>query len=523
MKITRDEIKRGLSRLGLKKGSIVIVHSALSSLGEVEGGADAVIDALLEAVGDEGTVMMPAFSPVEVFDVDQTPSGLGEITERFRRRPGVLRSLHPTHSVCVQGARAEELIKDHVRARSGCGEGTPYSRLIEEGGFVLLLGVDQDRNTTLHTLEAFTARPYLSRRTARFRDPASGEIKEVELERHPGPHRDFIGLDRRFREAGVMKIGKIGGAVCRLIDARGLERVVREEIGRDPAAVLCRNPHCWDCVRQRQKLGTPSLEKEDFILSALADEISPDLGTALAVLRREGIGHLELRTVKGKRFFELTDRRLKKIKEEIAREGMKISGLNFTDPAEKTGRGKDDLPTFRRALACARLLEVKRLIVSAPPRPGRAGKETGQGKALDYFAGRVCLAEAEGIGLLVENRPGTFCDTSAACEEAIWAVGSPGLRLAFNPAHFARMNERPFLGIKPRIRKLAAQLYLCDALFDNDLCQPVGFGNGEVKELVSILRCRSFSGYFTLKIGFGRGEVNFVKALRAFWDLLETM
>ena len=86
--VTRSEIVAGLQALGVRRGSILLVHSALSSLGWVEGGADEVIDALLDVLGAEGTLLMPTHPARDgrVFDPDSIPSDMGRISETFRRR-----------------------------------------------------------------------------------------------------------------------------------------------------------------------------------------------------------------------------------------------------------------------------------------------------------------------------------------------------------------------------------------------------------------------------------------------------
>ena len=104
MIVTQDKIVNGLRNLGLGKGDLVTMHSSLKSLGCVEGGGQTVIRALLEAIGPEGTILMPAFSfglkpeCEPIFDVRETPSCVGLITEIFRREYATHRSIHLSHS-----------------------------------------------------------------------------------------------------------------------------------------------------------------------------------------------------------------------------------------------------------------------------------------------------------------------------------------------------------------------------------------------------------------------------------------
>ena len=132
------------------------------------------------------------------------------------------------------------------------------------------------------------------------------------------------------------------------------------------------------------------------------------------------------------------------------------------------------------------------------------------------------LAGEKKITLLVENEPKTYASGSADCAAVIETINSPYLKLAFNPANFAAAGEKPFLGIHPRIRKFSRLFYVNDGLFSGATKLP-GCGNAEIKELISILRCRSFSVYLSLKPGLTGVKENFHKAADTFWRLLENM
>src|SRR5215831_12542887 len=116
-----------LEALGVRPGGSLMVHSSLSSLGYVPGGVTAVIEALQRAIGPRGTLAMPAHSWERAgkgdftFDVRKTPSCVGAISESFRKIPGVVRSLHPTHSVAALGPRAGFLTEGHENASTPCG------------------------------------------------------------------------------------------------------------------------------------------------------------------------------------------------------------------------------------------------------------------------------------------------------------------------------------------------------------------------------------------------------------------
>jgi aminoglycoside 3-N-acetyltransferase len=161
--VTKDEIVESLREVGLREGDGVFLHSSLSRFGEIEGGSGTVIEALDEVLGRSGLIAMPAFPLVggaleylstdPVFDVRSTPSTMGALTERFRTSPGVVRSLHPTHSVAARGPGAEELVAGHADSATPFGEGTPFARMIEREMLQLWFGVGLRIFTLYHAFE----------------------------------------------------------------------------------------------------------------------------------------------------------------------------------------------------------------------------------------------------------------------------------------------------------------------------------------------------------------------------------
>lgn len=138
---------------------ILLVHSSLSSCGRFTAGPDGVLSVLAEFCD---TLCLPTHtycypsSPGEaglVFNARATPSQNGLLTEIFRTKPGVARSIHATHSLAVSGPIADEVSADHYRQDSPCGAGTPYSRLIQRGASALMFGVTFHCYTFFHTAE----------------------------------------------------------------------------------------------------------------------------------------------------------------------------------------------------------------------------------------------------------------------------------------------------------------------------------------------------------------------------------
>jgi aminoglycoside 3-N-acetyltransferase len=162
--VSKKEIVQNLRDLGVRPSDIIYVQSSLKSIGRVRGGPETVIDALIESVGQRGIVAMPTFTiPVggmketlernEVFDPASTPSTVGLITDTFRKRPGVQRSIHPTSSIAAYGTKAQELVEGHRTASSNFGLDTPYWRVIEWGGKTIGIGVELDKVSFYHTAE----------------------------------------------------------------------------------------------------------------------------------------------------------------------------------------------------------------------------------------------------------------------------------------------------------------------------------------------------------------------------------
>lgn len=221
-----------LLALGVQPGGVLLVHSSLRSLGPIPGaserdsGAEVVVQSLLEALGPQGTLLMPALSYATVgahnpfFDVRSTPSCVGALPEYFRTRAGTLRSVHPTHSVCGAGRRAAELLADHIRDRTPVGSGSPFARLPKIGGQILFLGCGLMPNTSMHGVEEHVVPPYLYANDVEYQVTlADGSQAHMTVRSH-----NFQGWIQRYDRLGdLMKKGCRKGQVlqaeCYLLDA----------------------------------------------------------------------------------------------------------------------------------------------------------------------------------------------------------------------------------------------------------------------------------------------------------------
>jgi aminoglycoside 3-N-acetyltransferase len=492
--MNKEGIREGLQRIGLKRGDTVILHSALSSLGHVEGGADAVVDAFLETLGSEGTLIVPTFG------------ALGVITDAVKGHPDAVSSIHPMASIAAIGAKAEEICRDHWKAETAHADNTPYVRIAEMGGYVCLLGVDQDRNTTLHTVEELLGLPYLKPTSEKtFDTPEGKQTKSWTL--FPGPHRDFIGLDAALRASGKMTIGKIGTSAVRLIRSRDLIDICMEIGRRDPAFMLCANPNCADCVMQRADLYRARMAGEAFTLAAagsLAGRYVPEM---LENLNAAGIGAVELDAVQGKPVHQLRPDVLKTSIAELKAGGLDVSLrlAAFEGPTvEGMQKAKGSVWATDAIFGIAATEGAGRIALPLTSEAEEAARLSAEYSVPVAFYN--CALSGESVSrrlmeLKEKNLPSGF---------------------VFNGAEFARCGESPFLGTyKLKLRRFVEQLDVEDGLWDGTPV-PLAQGNAEVKEMVSILRCSNFEGMMVLGAR-NRAAGDLRQAAQAFARLLDTM
>lgn len=241
--VLKQDILTALREVGVEEGQTLIVHTSLRSLGFVCGGAQVVIEALLESVGENGTVVMPAQSwknsdpaagthweePEEwwqlirdnwpAYDPAVTPTNtMGAVAELFRTWPGARRSGHPVRSVAALGRHADYITEGHD-LRNIFGDGSPLSKLYELDARVLLMGVGYDKNTSLHLADARAAYPGKRLAAESCAMLVNGRREWVTYETLFVDGADFKAIGAAF-EAG-------SGAVCRTL-GNGRLRLMRQ-------------------------------------------------------------------------------------------------------------------------------------------------------------------------------------------------------------------------------------------------------------------------------------------------------
>lgn len=241
----RDCIRRiatGLSDLGVRLEDTVLVHSSFKSLGAIPDGIETLIQGLLLAIGSDGTLLMPTLSwalrPPEIFDIRLTPTSVGAIPEYFRTREGTGRSLHPTHSVCSVGRRTHELLNDHGLDCTPCGRHSPFRKIAETNGKIVMLGCGLSPNTTMHALEEYVEPPYLygSRYVFTIRD-WQGNTCQKEYTTHGFREYGYKQRYDRIMEldsSSFLRSGLVLEATTFVLDVPSLKSAVLRKLKEDP-------------------------------------------------------------------------------------------------------------------------------------------------------------------------------------------------------------------------------------------------------------------------------------------------
>lgn len=261
-------VRDALCTLGVTDGDILLFHSSLKSFGYIEGGADAVIDGALLAVGDRGTLAAPTLvqrdfaNAYKNWDKNRTPSDVGRITEVFRKRPEALRSDQATHSVAAIGPMAKFLTEGHtaygprpsIYGDYAFAESSPWQKMYDLGGKVVFMGATIESNTYRHFIEARMiaralaavrdegAKRELLSRLAGFDDRPEYFREAAEKEKNGTPMRlafPYLRGDDYLREvlasAGLEKDTFCGASRFMLFEIRAMVDEVERRIAENPS------------------------------------------------------------------------------------------------------------------------------------------------------------------------------------------------------------------------------------------------------------------------------------------------
>jgi len=251
-----EKLLTDLRTLGVKEGGIMLVHSSFKSLGLTNYPQDTisainkieiVINTLRAALGDNGTLLIPSLSyasvPTEnrVFDIRTTPSDVGAISEYFRTMPGVVRSMHPTHSVAAIGPLATAMTVNHEKDTTPVGENSPFRKLRDLGGQILMLGCSLCPNTSMHGVEELAEPPYLFRHTLDYAcTDSAGKTYTLHIRRHHFDNKHGEDIVQRYDRLKfllpeyIMASGKVLDAECYLLEAKPMWDIAEKVMRDDP-------------------------------------------------------------------------------------------------------------------------------------------------------------------------------------------------------------------------------------------------------------------------------------------------
>lgn len=236
---TAAELQAQLSEMGVLPTDTVMLHTSMKAIGEVENGADGLIDAFCGYL-NKGLLLIPTHTwdsvgpENPVYDVKNSVPCIGVLPCVAAKRTDGVRSLHPTHSVWAHGERAAEYIKGEETATTPAPPDGCWGQLTDEKAKILLIGVGNNRNTYIHSLDERFDIP------DRLREPpyetvikaADGTVYKGLMHGHRcskcgDVSRFYPNFDKAFDFLGVQKSGVLGNAQVKLVDAEKCARAVK--------------------------------------------------------------------------------------------------------------------------------------------------------------------------------------------------------------------------------------------------------------------------------------------------------
>lgn len=253
---TRAEVTAQLHALGVGRGDVLLVHTSFRNVRPVEGGPLGLIDALRDAIGPGGTLVMPSWTgrDDEPFDPRTTPAApdLGVVADTFWRQPGVLRSQHVFACAAV-GRHAEQVVAGPLPLPPHIPD-SPVGHVHELDGRVLLLGVGHDADTTLHLAELLGGAPYRVQNHCTVLE--NGRPVRIEYGENDHCCLRFALADEWLRGRALQAEGRVGYAHARTARARDIVALAVAELARDPLLFLHpAGAGCAECDRARSTVG----------------------------------------------------------------------------------------------------------------------------------------------------------------------------------------------------------------------------------------------------------------------------
>lgn len=250
---TKDSLIQDLSNSGIKGKGSLLIHSSMKAVGEVDGGADTVLDAFTEYMKD-GLLLFPTHSWSDknliddIYDPITESSCVGILTNLFLKRDGVFRSLHPTHSVTAMGKRAKEYVLRDNEVITPCPRSGCFGGLYDEGAQILFLGAPLSKNTYIHSLEEMLKIPNrINQNPKKIKIKVDNEnMKEIDFYGHYSTLGDvsenYVKLLEPMLKKGMASKIEIGDAVSYLVEVRPMADWVLELLKKNPGLFNDKSP-----------------------------------------------------------------------------------------------------------------------------------------------------------------------------------------------------------------------------------------------------------------------------------------
>lgn len=246
--LSKKDLIKGFRNLGLKSGDVVLVHSSFKSFGGVEGGPQTVIDAFLEVLSKEGTLIVPTFTfkfceefnktGKGYFNLTETPSEMGIITEFVRKMSGSKRTVNPIYSVAIHGKLADEL--SLINSKEVFGEESIFGTLHRVKGKIMIIGLDYDNSMTFfHYIEQMEGCDYRIPKTfygmiiledRQYEDGFTMLVRDLDRDIHTAVNP----MGKVLESVGLVKIEQIGQSTVRLMNAKEVYDTVSFYMKKNP-------------------------------------------------------------------------------------------------------------------------------------------------------------------------------------------------------------------------------------------------------------------------------------------------
>lgn len=241
-----------------------------------------------------------------------------------------------------------------------------------------------------------------------------------------------------------------------------------------------------------------------FLISAFADEIAPDLTTQMEVLKKHQISYIEMRGVNGKNITEHTLDEAKEIKQQLVSHGFQLSSI--ASPIGKISildDFKPHLELFKHTLELAKLLEAKFIRMFSFYMPKDEAYEKYRDEVLNRWSLFIQTAKGYDITLLHENEKDIYGDTATRCLDLLETLNCDYVKAVFDPANFVQCNVLPYPEAYVTLEKYIAYIHIKDALSSNHATVPAGEGDGRIQEILSSLYSRGYEGFLSLEPHLG--------------------